>query len=45
MTLQIAVPEIAAGTATNHVQSVVHRLFDTGDRLPDKIRDDILALG
>ena len=45
MTLEITVLEIAADAATNHAQGVVHRLFDTGYRLPDEIRDDILALG
>ena len=46
---EIAVPEIAADTAadtaTDHVQSAVHRLLDAGYRLPDELRDNILALG
>jgi hypothetical protein len=45
MTLEIPVPELANDTANNHVQAVVHRLFDAGHRLPDEIHDDILALG
>jgi hypothetical protein len=43
MTLEISVSEIATDTA--RVQRVVHRLHDAGYRLPDEIRDEILALG
>jgi uncharacterized protein YecA (UPF0149 family) len=45
MTRQIAVPEIPTDTATSHAPRVVHRLLDAGYRLPDELRDDILALG
>lgn len=38
-------PEIASDIANSHARSVVHRLIDTNYRLPDEIRDDILALG
>jgi hypothetical protein len=40
MTLEIAVPELAADTANNHVKRVVHRLLDAGYHLSDEMHDE-----